>query len=175
MTATITRIRRPLSNAVHKIQLYLKIDTGRRDGDRLGTTRYQEIRYEDIVQEPEQPIRHLAAFLGLRYAEEMLEYHRGKQRDDPGLSAKKAWLPPTPGLRDWRSQMASGDVALFEALAGDQLVDVGYELCSSPSASIAARAERCRAWWRSEMTRREERGRCVTAADPGRRERSGPT
>ena len=151
-----------------------QIGTGRRDGHRLGTSRYQEIQYEDLVQEPEQPVRHLATFLGLRYAEEMLEYHKGKQRDDPGLSAKKAWLPPTAGLRDWRAEMASADVELFEALAGDQLADVGYELvCSSPSAPTAARAERCRARWHDEIGGRDERRRRKVAAETGRHERDG--
>ena len=36
----------------------------------------------------------MAAFLELPFAPEMLTYHEGKTRHEPGLSAKKAWLPP---------------------------------------------------------------------------------
>jgi hypothetical protein len=40
--------------------------------------------------------------------------HEGRTRHDLGLSAKKAWLPPTPGLRDWLSQMPHEHVERFE-------------------------------------------------------------
>jgi sulfotransferase family protein len=131
------------------------VTTGRRDGRALGPARYHEARYEDLVAGPETMLRELASFLELPYAPEMAAFHEGKTRHDSGLSAKKAWLPPTPGLRDWRTQMASRDVELFEALAGDLLSDLGYERSvGTPSSSIAAIAERCQRWWESEMARR---------------------
>jgi hypothetical protein len=36
--------------------------------------------------------------------------------------------PPTPGLRDWRSQMSREDAVAFEQVAGDVLRSAGYEL-----------------------------------------------
>jgi hypothetical protein len=36
--------------------------------------------------------------------------------------------PPTPGLRDWRSQMSHEDALAFEHVAGDVLRSSGYEL-----------------------------------------------
>ena len=60
-------------------------------------------------------------------APEMLQYHEGKTRDEPGLDAKTAWLPPTQGLRSRRTEMREPDVALFEALAGPLLSQLGYE------------------------------------------------
>jgi len=36
--------------------------------------------------------------------------------------------PPTPGLRDWRSQMSRDDALSFEQVAGDVLASAGYEL-----------------------------------------------
>ena len=36
--------------------------------------------------------------------------------------------PPTPGLRDWRSQMSREDAVAFEEVAGDVLRSSGYEL-----------------------------------------------
>jgi hypothetical protein len=35
-------------------------------------------------------------------------------------------LPPTAGLRDWRTQLPGGDVERIEAVAGDLLRDLGY-------------------------------------------------
>ena len=124
------------------------VETGRRDGLELGSTRYYELRYEDLVADPEAKLRDVAAFLDLPFSEDMLAFHVGKTRRADGLSAKAAWLPPTPGLRDWRVQMNASDRALFEALAGDLLKALDYE----PGVSVippetAARAERRRAAW----------------------------
>jgi hypothetical protein len=131
------------------------VTTGRRDGRALGPARYREVRYEDLVARPETTLRELASFLGLPYAPEMVAFHEGKTRREPGLSAKKAWLPPTPGLRDWRTQVSERDAQLFEALAGDLLSELGYERSvGTPSSSTAAIAEHCRRWWESEMARR---------------------
>lgn len=136
------------------------VTTGRRDGAALGPARYREVRYEDLVARPGEVLRDLVAFLDLPDAVEMANYHEGKTRLDPGLSAKKAWLPPTPGLRDWRTQMRERDVAVFEAISGDLLSTLGYER-SVPRIppAIAAVADRCRQWWESEMAAREAKAR----------------
>jgi len=44
----------------------------------------------------------------------------------PGLDAKKAWLPITPRLRNWRSEMSPQEIERFEAAAGDFLDELGY-------------------------------------------------
>src|SRR5260370_4121670 len=56
----------------------------------------------------------------------MLRYQEGLTKSDPGLDAKHAWIPITPGLRNWRSQMPTEDVERFEAAAGDLLDELGY-------------------------------------------------
>ncbi|MBI3461995.1 MAG: sulfotransferase, partial [Planctomycetes bacterium] len=133
-----------------------QVSPGMREGTALGPSHYHELRYEELVAKPEETLRSLAAFLELPFAPQMLSYHEGKTRSDPGLSAKKAWLPPTPGLRDWRTQMTERDQELFEALAGDLLADLGYERGRrETSNAIASTAELCRQWWDCEMSRRQ--------------------
>jgi hypothetical protein len=130
------------------------VGTGRRDGAALGPARYHEVRYEELVDSPEAPLRRLTTFLDLPFAAEMLRYHEGRRRDDPGLTAKQAWLPPTPGLRDWRTQMRPRDLELFEAIAGDLLSDLGYDRAFDEiSPAIAGVAERCERWWKAERER----------------------
>lgn len=124
------------------------VTTGQADAKRLGAGVYREVRYEDLVARPEESLRGIAGFLGVPFAREMIEYHVGKFRDEPGLDAKKAWAPPTPGLRDWRAKMAAQDVALFEAIAGDLLGAMGYERrTDAVSPEIADVAQRCIDWW----------------------------
>ena len=52
--------------------------------------------------------------------------------------------PPTPGLRDWRSQMSREDALAFEQVAGDVLRSAGYELLE-PGAELSDRARKARA------------------------------
>jgi hypothetical protein len=103
---------------------------GRRDGRRLGS-RYREIRYEDLLADPEAILRSLCAFVELPYDPAMLTYHRQADRILETTSHRehheRLHLPPTRGLRDWRTQMDDASLALFEALAGDLLDQVGYE------------------------------------------------
>ena len=95
-------------------------------GAPLGPSLYYELRYESLVHQPEAECRELCAFFGVRYEDAMLCFHEGRTRSEPGLSAKRAWLPITPGLRDWRTQMPADDVERFEAAAGDLLERLEY-------------------------------------------------
>ena len=124
------------------------VAAGRREGARLGPELYREIRYEELVARPDVVLRGVTDFLGLAYAGRMLEFHRGKQRFASSLSAKAAWQPVTAGLRDWRRDMEPRSIALFDALAGDLLADLGYEPAPETiDEKTAALAERCRQEW----------------------------
>jgi hypothetical protein len=118
---------------------------GREAGALLGPDRYHESRYEALVADPELECRELCDFLGLAYDPAMLRFHEGRRKSESGVSAKKAWLPVTAGLRSWREQMAPGDVVRFEAAAGDLLEELGYERAAPPaSVEELARAARFR-------------------------------
>lgn len=117
------------------------------EGGELPSDRYCEIRYEDLVDDPDTKLKELAGFLGIPYSESMSRFFQGKTRKKPGLSAKSAWIPPTKGLRDWRKQMSREDALLFQELAGDWLERLGYELVDAPQETPSPRARRCRDWW----------------------------
>jgi hypothetical protein len=99
---------------------------GREAGTSLGPDLYYEARYEDLVEEPARACRALCTFLGLPFDEAMLRFHEGRTRRQPGLTSKRAWLPPVAGLRNWRTQMRTEHVERFEATAGELLDELGY-------------------------------------------------
>lgn len=133
-----------------------QVRSGLRDGRPLGPSRYLEVSYEKLVQDPEEHARNMSRFLALPYSDQMLRYHEGKVRDNPNLSAKSRWLPPTPGLRDWRRDLKDRDIELFEALVGDLLTDLGYErVAKEPSPRIVKLAIRCREAWTHETSQRK--------------------
>ena len=127
--------------------LYWKwlVQAGREAGRWLGPDRYYEVRYEALLTDAPEECARLCAFLGVPYAEVMLRFHEGRTKNGLGLDAKRAWLPITTGLREWRSQMAAQDIERFEAAAGDLLDELGYpRACGHPSPEAALQAARVR-------------------------------
>lgn len=111
---------------------------GRRDGARVGQDQYVEIEYSRLVAEPECCCRRLARYLGIPADARMQRYYEGRTKAEPNLSTNAAWLPPTPGRRDWRTEMDMADLERFEAAAGN-LLDELYlpRTCYSIPASVA--------------------------------------
>jgi hypothetical protein len=111
----------------------------------LGPGIYYKMWYEALVARPEQECRRLCSFLDLPYDVSMLRFHEGRTVSEPGLDAKHSWQPITPGLRDWRTQMAADDVERFEAVGGDLLEELGYPRgVPQPSPQILAYAAELR-------------------------------
>lgn len=129
----------PVSTAALWWESHVRL--GREQGVPLGGELYREIRYEDLVRDPSGTLRSLCDFLDVAFDEAMLRFHEGRARDDGDLDAKHAWKPPTPGLRDWRTQMAPDDLERFEAVAGDLLSELGYERGAPPPPELVKRAD----------------------------------
>jgi Sulfotransferase family len=118
---------------------------GREAGALLGPERYYELSYESLVADPRRECERICAFLGVPYDDAMVRFHEGRTRAEPGLSPKRAWRPVTAGLRNWRGQMAPGDVERFESAAGDLLEEIGYQRAAAHlSGSELASAARLR-------------------------------
>jgi hypothetical protein len=135
-----------------------KARLGRESGASLEPELYHEVRYEKLVSRPEEELADLCDFLEISYDNAMLRFHEGRQRAKPGLDAKKAWLPATPGLRDWRSQMPSEDIARFEAAAGELLDELGYpRAVPDPPREMLGNAARLRVSFVRDVLARGER------------------
>jgi hypothetical protein len=117
---------------------------------------HHEVRYESLVDAPGREGERLCEFLELPFDGAMLRFHEGRVKDEPGLDAKRAWRPVTPGLRSWRSELPSDEVVRFEAAAGALLDELGYERAtSSVPARETARASRVRAAFANEVRARK--------------------
>lgn len=101
---------------------------------RVGSSRYLEVRYEDLVNRPEVVIRRICEFAGLPYESAMLDY-AGAVDVSRKPHQQRLLQPLTPGVRDWRTQMTDEDVGAFESIAGDLLAALGYEISRPPAGS----------------------------------------
>lgn len=145
----------PRSIADFAAQWRTEVRAARALGERLGPNRYLELRYEDLVAEPETELGRACRLAGLEFDPEMLRY-AGTVDVSAKPHQQSLTRPPTPGLRDWRRELAPGEVAAFEAVAGDELARHGYEV--SPGAETGpgpqarlrlARYEALSAAWRA--------------------------
>jgi len=131
-----------------------RVSRGRDAGRSIGENRYIEVRYEDMVDDPEFTTRRVCSFLGLDFEPAMLQFHEKGEAFIASSNTPEAFAglakPITKGMRDWRTQMANDDVALFEVIAGDLLDSLGYETVSdSPSSALRIRARWAAAAWQA--------------------------
>jgi hypothetical protein len=116
--------------------------SGREARTLVGAARHHELRYEDLVTDPERHLEILCGFLDVAFAPEMLDYTDRAEAVIAGTVGGAAHenIRRAPGrTRDWRTDMAPRDAARFEALAGDALAIFGYE--RGPAPSVAGRLE----------------------------------
>ncbi len=111
---------------------------------------YLEVKFEDLVLHTERELRRICEYIDLEFDPAMLGYHetaeqrlQEKARALPRahgeaqsaekrlMSHAKTFEPPNPEMiGTWKSRMSPADRAAYEALAGDLLADLGYELDS---------------------------------------------
>ena len=117
---------------VNAIRLWRsRVRAGREAGRALGDARYREIRYEDLVADPDTTLRAVCSFIGLRFSDRMLRHWEHAAQMLAGMPDRHhhrlVECPPTVGLRDWRAQMPPHVARACGLLAGDLLDELGYE------------------------------------------------
>ena len=138
----------PRDAAAFACQWRAEVVAAHKLGERVGP-RLLEVRYERLVAEPEDSVRTICRHVGLPYDAGMLDYQASVDvtKQPHQQSLKRA---PTPGLRDWRTDMAADDVRAFEEVAGDVLAALGYPTSTRPTLSgrlrRASYTVRIRAW-----------------------------
>jgi hypothetical protein len=129
----------PRSVADFACQWRTEVEAARLLGARVGPGRYREVRYEALVAGPEPEVEAVCAFARLPYEPEMLRY-----AEDVDVSKKphqqSLTRPPTPGIRNWRTEMAGSDAEAFEDVAGELLEELGYRLSTGTPRPPSPRA-----------------------------------
>jgi LPS sulfotransferase NodH len=108
-------------------------------GVRVGTSRYLEVQYENLVAEPGAVVAAICEFARIPFEPGMLEY-AGAVDVSAKPHQQRLQQPPTIGVRDWRSQMSAEDARAFEEIAGKLLSELGYQVLGPPARWPGARA-----------------------------------
>lgn len=142
------------------------MEEARRLRQELSPQQFREVRYEDLVREPETILRGLCEFLGEPFEPEMLKFQE-RPASEHGFRPDEVWkhntLRPVDASRvdQWREQLSPAQIALIENRAGAWLTRMRYcpsGLNVSWSQLVWAKfKDRCR--WNWEVIKGILRGR----------------
>ena len=98
----------------------------------MGSKSYYEVRFEDLVGNPETTSRSITAFAGLEYSEALLKYHESNAASDyaakgnEGSKRLQQILDPNRTYL-WRENMLPSQIASVDRQAVAVLKLLGYE------------------------------------------------
>jgi hypothetical protein len=108
-----------------------------------GGQRIVRVRYEDLVLNFESTVNSLCSFLGLDYQPGMLKADGFKV---PGYTTNQHALvgsvPQASRVNAWEQSLTARQIEIFEAISGELLRYLGYELRFGLKARKATRAEK---------------------------------
>jgi protein-tyrosine sulfotransferase len=104
------------------------VTTGRKAGSTPSAQRkYFEVRYEDIIQNPESTLRSLFTALDEPWDPCVLEFHTKKRDLGEESSASQASQKMySSSLGRWERDLADEDKYVVKRVAGDLLIELGY-------------------------------------------------
>lgn len=102
----------------------------------LTRDRWIEVRYEELIANPEAQLRRICELAGVAFSDRMFDYVRTSSYSlpDPAHSCK------------WRRKIPSADLRVLEARIGPQLAGRGYELGCKASPRISRAHARWLQW-----------------------------
>lgn len=120
-----------------------RIRSAQRAGSRLGPDLYYELRYENLIEDPESELRAVCEFLGETYEPGMIEYHQTARERIPANSHffSNVRNPPSrQRIGRWQQQMSERDQRLVQTVAGKLLAELGYPFVDLGPMSIGEQA-----------------------------------
>lgn len=98
---------------------------------------YHELRYEDLLTTPHETMSSLLGFLGVENSIEQINSMFLPQQAQL-VNTKIKHLHPNVGkkpqlarINAWQNELTEKEIRVFEQIAGDQLINKGYELLNS--------------------------------------------
>jgi Sulfotransferase family len=116
---------------------------GRKQGRRLGPD-YQEVRFEELILNPQQTLSRLGEFVAHNLDYERIQSAGIGSVSRPNTSFAGGSERDFNPVNRWRTKMSAAQIASFEALVGDCLQELGYTLASESRPKMSLRATRLR-------------------------------
>lgn len=104
-----------------------------------------ELRYEDLVENPEETVQTLCHWLGLSYAPQLLSFELKTNIFTPGAKpqATRYTAVAPQRLQQWRKHLSPVDIHLIESVGAPLMMDYGYAL---ERPTVGSREVRYKKW-----------------------------
>jgi hypothetical protein len=110
------------------------------------------VRYEDLIEHPEEELRRISDFLGLGFQKRMLYFHETEEARDEAEKTEYWENLSQPVMSDnkgkFYDQLSEKEVRIFETVAADELAMLGYPITTDESQRGVSRWKRL--WFRLE-------------------------
>jgi hypothetical protein len=109
------------------------VGSAHRDGLTVLGDNYAEVRYEDLLERPEQELGRILRFLGVSADKEVVGRSVMAESFEKRSGGRKRGQEDSTSARrkgvtgDWKNVFTERDKALFKEFAGELLVELGYE------------------------------------------------
>lgn len=117
-----------------KIARYWKkqVEAGRLAGALLGKSRYFEVYYEQLIEQPEKILKDLCRWLEIEYTPQMLKYYLTADDNIPQEHSSLFELTKKPidssRVYAWKQTLSNKEIADFERETAELIDLLGYEL-----------------------------------------------
>jgi hypothetical protein len=94
------------------------------------TETYTEVRYEDLVSDPEQQLRRICEFVGEEFDPQMLEFYKTSKSYLQNEPWKEGTQRPInrSSVQKWQKELSEAQIFLIEMINGATMSQIGYEL-----------------------------------------------
>jgi len=117
-------------NTYHAAQVWKQyVEAGQQTGKQLQAKQYFELRYEDLIDDPDKTMRRICEFIDEKFEPSMVQFEKSK---DP--KSKTPMLSKSIQKKNsekWRDRMSNWSIRVFESEAGQTLKENGYPLTTS--------------------------------------------
>ncbi len=111
-------------------QWLMRVRNARELGDKIGSPRYMELRYEDLAFDPQSAVQWICTFLGVEFEKQMMDNSETfkKMGDTTALDHHAAvGLPVNTGsIGKWKERLTPRQIELMKPLLRDELKSTGY-------------------------------------------------
>lgn len=103
--------------------------------NKLSEDQWLDVKYEELVANPEQVLRQVCVFLNEEYTQEMLEFYKGPIASRRGTTRDHAPLGSpvsTKYIGRYKNELSINEQRIFATVAGEELKESGYHLDVEP-------------------------------------------
>ena len=93
---------------------------------KLSESNYFEFKYEKLIDSQEETVRSILDFLGEPFESAVLEYHNHEHSFRPSTNNPQTGIYKS-ALGRWKNEFSLQDAQIFDSIAGDLLIELGYE------------------------------------------------